>query len=79
MVLLKRKLLVHKILRDEELNINTGLKKGEKNVMLIAGFLAVQSCFPQSNSYVDFESLTNTADSCHGRKLVVTTFVLHID
>lgn len=47
--------------------------------MLIAGFLAVQSCFPQSNSYVDFESLTNTADSCHGRKLVVTTFVLHMD
>ena len=29
-VLLKRKLLVHKILRDEELNINTGFKKREK-------------------------------------------------
>lgn len=29
-VLLKRKLLVHKILGDEELNINTGLKKEEK-------------------------------------------------
>lgn len=47
--------------------------------MLIAGFLAVQSCFPQSNSYVDFESLTNTEDSCHGRKPVATTFVLQMD
>jgi len=33
-VLLERKLLVNKILRDEELKINTGLKKGEKNMML---------------------------------------------
>ena len=47
--------------------------------MLITGFFSSPVMFSPSNSYVDFESLTDTEDSCHGRKLVATTFVLHMD